>query len=95
MNASPQDALHQLLDLVKSTKSSDGRLLSKLFTVLPSKVMYPDYYQIIKHPISLREIKVKLDKGGYPDLEALKEDLELMFNNCKKYNTPKSEEWNV
>jgi DNA-binding cell septation regulator SpoVG len=30
-----------------------------IFMKLPSKKEYPDYYQIIRHPIALETIKVK------------------------------------
>lgn len=39
--------------------NSDEYELSTLFLELPSKKLYPDYYQIIKNPIALENIKVK------------------------------------
>jgi superfamily II DNA/RNA helicase len=42
---------------VKSAKDTDGRERAALFLELPSQTDYPDYYQIIRHPVSLKEIK--------------------------------------
>ncbi|KNE57578.1 hypothetical protein AMAG_03270 [Allomyces macrogynus ATCC 38327] len=90
--APARDQLLALLDAVRTAKHpTSARLLSKLFAVLPSRTAYPDYYQIIAKPISLREIKVKIDKRQYPTLAALKADLDLMLANCKKYNVPGSD----
>lgn len=33
--------------------------LCGIFMELPSKDDYPDYYEIIKHPIALQDIKVE------------------------------------
>ncbi|KAJ3353785.1 hypothetical protein GGF32_002852 [Allomyces javanicus] len=90
--APARDQLLALLDAVRTAKHpTSARLLSKLFAVLPSRTAYPDYYQIIAKPISLREIKAKIDKRQYPTLAALKADLDLMLANCKKYNVPGSD----
>ncbi|KAI9183112.1 hypothetical protein H9P43_004029 [Blastocladiella emersonii ATCC 22665] len=86
-----REALKTLLDTVRGAKSADGRLLAKLFAVLPSKTHYPDYYEVIARPISIREIKAKLDKGQYPGLNAMRADLDLMLDNCKTYNVPDSD----
>lgn len=38
--------------------SSDKRVLSEPFMVLPSKRELPDYYEVIKKPMDFRRIKV-------------------------------------
>lgn len=48
--------------------------------------MFPDYYVIVENPIGLEDIKAKIEKGGYPTLEAVRQDFQLCFNNAKKYN---------
>jgi hypothetical protein len=55
---------------------------------LPSALDYPDYYQYIKHPISLNHIKSKLDspRDPYLSLDKLLSNLKLVFKNAKKYN---------
>jgi hypothetical protein len=50
------------------------------------KRQYPDYYELIKQPIAMDDIKKKLDHEDYISLEAVRSDFELMFNNAKQYN---------
>jgi chromatin structure-remodeling complex subunit RSC4 len=59
----------------------------------PPKRQYPDYYQLIQHPIALDDIKKQLDNGVYQSIESVKQDLELCFSNAKKYNMKESEIW--
>ena len=42
--------------------SSDGRILSEPFMVLPSRRALPDYYEVIRKPLDIRKIKVSLAK---------------------------------
>jgi hypothetical protein len=60
------------------------------FLELVSKSEYPDYYQIIEHPISLKEIKQKIEKSQYVEIDDFKADIHLMLGNCLKYNVPSS-----
>jgi hypothetical protein len=70
-----------------------GQPLSHEFMRLPSKRQYSDYYQLIKRPISLEEIKKQLDDGSYKSLEEVKDDLVHCFTNAKKYNQKNSSIW--
>lgn len=49
--------LYQLYDTVRSCRNNQGQLISEPFFHLPSKKKYPDYYQQIKSPISLQQIR--------------------------------------
>ena len=40
------------------TRDANGRCVSDIFMVLPSRRELPQYYQIIKKPIDLKKIKV-------------------------------------
>lgn len=68
-------------------------MLSHDFLRLPSKRQYPDYYQLIKRPISLDEIKTQLESGLYTTLEDVKQDFETCFKNAKRYNMKDSQIW--
>lgn len=48
---------HQLYDTVRSCRNNQGQLIAEPFFHLPSKKKYPDYYQQIKMPISLQQIR--------------------------------------
>ncbi|XP_053148173.1 protein polybromo-1 isoform X4 [Hemicordylus capensis] len=82
--------LYQLFDIVRSCRNNQGQLISEPFFHLPSKKKYPDYYQQIKMPISLQQIRTKLKNHEYETLDHLECDLNLMFENAKRYNVPNS-----
>ncbi|XP_032996597.1 protein polybromo-1 isoform X7 [Lacerta agilis] len=82
--------LYQLYDIVRNCRNNQGQLISEPFFHLPSKKKYPDYYQQIKLPISLQQIRTKLKNHEYETLDHLECDLNLMFENAKRYNVPNS-----
>lgn len=52
---------------------------------------YPDYYEVIKKPIDLREVAKRILAGNhYTSIGELEADLLLMMDNAKRYNDPKS-----
>ena len=63
-----------------------GRVRSEIFEKLPSKKIFPDYYHIIKSPISFNEIRKRIRNGDYTDLTQFKADFKLMFDNARTYN---------
>jgi protein polybromo-1 len=52
--------------------------------------LYPDYYEIIKKPIDLKEIARRVLNSLYENLAQMEADLLLMTDNAKRYNEPKS-----
>ena len=50
----------QVLDLVKQSGDEDGNLHCIQFLELPSRELYPDYFDYIKTPISLNDIETKI-----------------------------------
>ena len=49
--------------------------------------MVPDYLSVVSTPMDLSTIKRKVAKGSYLDPRAFKRDVELIFSNCRAYNT--------
>ncbi|XP_075039190.1 protein polybromo-1 isoform X2 [Mixophyes fleayi] len=82
--------LYQLYETVRSCRNNQGQLIAEPFFHLPSKKKYPDYYQQIKNPVSLQQIRTKLKNQEYESLDHLESDLNLMFENAKRYNVPNS-----
>ncbi|GFG36133.1 hypothetical protein Cfor_02751 [Coptotermes formosanus] len=80
----------QLYETIKNTTNNQGHLLSEPFWKLPSKRYYPDYYKEIKNPVSLSQIRVKLKRGDYGTVSEVAGDMNIMFENAKKYNRPDS-----
>jgi protein polybromo-1 len=58
---------------------------------LPLKTELPEYYEVIKKPLGLEKIGVRLKNGVYETLEDLLSDLILMLDNACKYNEPDSQ----
>lgn len=68
-----------------------NRQLALIFMKLPSKMEYPDYYELIKNPIDMEKIAHKLKNGAYTAVNELASDFILMFDNACKYNEPDSQ----
>lgn len=58
---------------------------------LPDKKAYPDYYLLVKNPISLDVIKEKIEKKKYKNFLGFVEDLRLIAENAIFYNQDTSE----
>eukprot|EP01017_Pseudomicrothorax_dubius_P039571 TRINITY_DN6089_c0_g1_i10.p1 TRINITY_DN6089_c0_g1~~TRINITY_DN6089_c0_g1_i10.p1 ORF type:complete len:114 (+),score=20.58 TRINITY_DN6089_c0_g1_i10:38-379(+) len=48
----------------------------------------PDYHMLIKKPMDFGTIKGKLENQSYQNPEEFSSDVELVFENCRKYNSP-------
>lgn len=82
--------IFQLYEAVRGARNSQGQVFSLPFQHLPSRREYPDYYHQIKLPISLNQIRLKMKNGEYESVEQIEADLNLMFENAKRYNMPNS-----
>ena len=81
------------LGLVNSLKDEKtNELLVTPFVKLPSKKLYPDYYSVIKNPITVGDIQKNLNKGGYSleDTSNFLQDFKLLHENAIQYNDPES-----
>lgn len=78
------DLIDQIMNSVADADPPRSR--AGIFLELPSKKQYPDYYKVIKHPISLSEIQKSIDGGTYKSFADLKKDLYQMLKNARTYN---------
>lgn len=69
----------------------DSRMLCTQFQLLPSKKLYPDYYDIIEHPIDLKFIATKIQTSAYLSLNELEKDFLQMVKNACTFNEPGSQ----
>ncbi|XP_064212434.1 protein polybromo-1 isoform X5 [Tribolium castaneum] len=84
--------LRTLYDAIRDYREAKAnRQLSLIFMKLPSKIDYPDYYEVIKNPIDMEKISQKLKSNSYETLDDLVSDFILMFDNACKYNEPDSQ----
>lgn len=49
--------IFQLYEAVRGARNNQGQVFSEPFQQLPSRREYPDYYQQIKQPIALQQIR--------------------------------------
>lgn len=73
-------------DAILEVTDEDGRDRSELFMELPDKREYRDYYAIIKRPISLEQIRKRIDSTSYNSLQSFKEDFHTIWQNARTYN---------
>jgi ATP-dependent helicase STH1/SNF2 len=56
------------------------------FLDLPPKQYYPDYYDLIKSPICMKQIENKINRKQYHNLKQFRADIGLLCKNCRQYN---------
>lgn len=89
VNQTDAELKNKLLDVVCNA-TRDGHECINMFFELPDKTDYPDYYEFIKSPISVNEIKTKCQTESYT-VSDLISDFILMFDNALRYNVEESE----
>lgn len=54
----------------------------------PAKYGVDDYFDIITEPMDFGTIRHKLNNNVYNNIEEFSRDMNLVFDNCVKYNGP-------
>ncbi|KAK4521955.1 uncharacterized protein ATC70_004494 [Mucor velutinosus] len=62
----------------------------ELFMDLVDMREYPDYYTLIKNPISMNMIKSRIHSFYYESINEFKSDFEVMFENARIFNEEES-----
>lgn len=68
----------------------DGRLLSEPFMKLPSRRELPDYYEVIKKPLDIKKILLRIEEAKYIDFADLEKDFFQLCQNAQIYNEEQS-----
>ncbi|EMG49860.1 STH1 Nuclear protein STH1/NPS1 [Candida maltosa Xu316] len=68
------------------TDEADGHNLSDIFLKLPSRKLYPDYYSIIKRPVSINQVIKQLNQDRFGSFDEFIGELKQMCVNAKTYN---------
>ncbi|XP_033227559.1 ATP-dependent helicase brm isoform X2 [Belonocnema kinseyi] len=76
--------------IVNHTDETSGRLLSEPFMKLPSRRELPDYYDIIKKPLTINKLLTKIEEGKYFDIDDLQRDFMQLCKNAQIYNEENS-----
>ncbi|XP_033100393.1 protein polybromo-1-like isoform X2 [Anneissia japonica] len=87
----PDSLLEQLFTAVIMHRDTTGRYVSALFRKLPKPAQFPDYYEVIDHPIDMKDMAKKIRSGKYTCLNQLVDDMNLMVRNAKTFNEPGSQ----
>ncbi|KAK0853315.1 transcriptional regulator [Friedmanniomyces endolithicus] len=83
------DSVHDALQDLEEPSTNPAipnRGIIDPFLDLPHKPSYPDYYQLIKQPIAMKQIENKINKRQYQSLREFRGDIELLCRNCRQYN---------
>ncbi|XXH01173.1 ubiquitin-specific protease otu1 [Hypoxylon texense] len=83
--------IHAILKGLRKFKHSNGELLIVPFERLPDKSSNPEYFAAIKNPIAMDLIKRKAKRKKYQSVDQALADLDLMFENAKRYNEKDSQ----
>ncbi|XP_011302316.1 ATP-dependent helicase brm isoform X2 [Fopius arisanus] len=80
-------AMKKLLRIVVNyTEGTDGRTLSQPFMKLPSRRELPDYYDVIKKPLTINKLMQKVEEGKYSEMDELEKDFLQLCKNAQIYN---------
>ncbi|RLV93809.1 Nuclear protein STH1/NPS1 [Spathaspora sp. JA1] len=78
--------LQVINEIMELTDPIDGHNLSDIFMKLPSRKLYPDYYQIIKRAVSINQVQKQIQQEKFESFEEFIEELKQMCLNAKTYN---------
>lgn len=79
-----------ILKGLRKPRDSDGDLRILQFEKLPDKQSNKPYYEAIRNPIALDQIKRNVKRKKYRNVDECLADLEIMFENAKHYNEDES-----
>ncbi|KAG0073329.1 hypothetical protein BGZ89_006622 [Linnemannia elongata] len=79
-------AFNDLYKLILNHKDKTGRELAEIFLALPSKDEYPEYYEVIKSPMSLQLVQARIKNGHYKNVDDFDREFQLIFENALIFN---------
>jgi hypothetical protein len=74
-----------VLEKLRTAKDKEGRDVAAALLQLPSEKEAPDYYRVVRTPVDLGAIEVRLAGGGYPGAAEFARDVDLMLENAQLY----------
>ncbi|EPX74274.1 RSC complex subunit Rsc4 [Schizosaccharomyces octosporus yFS286] len=85
-NPEVYQVISSVMDALRNAQDSTGRYLIDMFIDLPSKRLYPDYYDIIKTPMTIKMMEKRVKKNEYSSIKDFESDLNQMYLNAQTYN---------
>ncbi|KAJ2553582.1 hypothetical protein EV175_002893 [Coemansia sp. RSA 1933] len=84
------EAMREIIDELCNIEDSDGDRIAEPFEDLPDKDEYPEYFEVIVHPMAFNLVKERI-KNGYRSFDAFNYDILWIFNNATFFNEAESE----
>ncbi|KAJ1768939.1 hypothetical protein LPJ74_004486, partial [Coemansia sp. RSA 1843] len=84
------DAMREIVEELCKIKDSDGERIVEPFEDLPDKDEYPEYFEVILHPMAFNLVKERI-KAGYRSFDAFNYDILWIFNNATFFNEAESD----
>ncbi|VDK79899.1 unnamed protein product [Litomosoides sigmodontis] len=84
----------ELVDALRSYRTTDNRILCESFIRAPSRRTDPKYFDVVRQPIDLTRIQQKIKTEEYSTVADLSADIRLLVNNNKTYYKEGSKEYN-
>ncbi|KAH7138079.1 hypothetical protein B0J11DRAFT_475353 [Dendryphion nanum] len=76
---------------IRKPRNSQSKLMVSAFERVPDKAVMPEYHAEIKNPMAMDILKRKLKRKKYNSVDQFMVDVELMFENAKRYNEEDSQ----
>ncbi|TPX68903.1 hypothetical protein SpCBS45565_g02812 [Spizellomyces sp. 'palustris'] len=83
LSATDATRCERALVRMESATQSAGPFLQPV-----SRVLYPDYFEIVKEPMDLLTVRKNLRNKNYKTLQQFENDVRLIFTNCFTFNRP-------
>ncbi|KAJ2896895.1 hypothetical protein IWW38_001885, partial [Coemansia aciculifera] len=83
-------AMKEIVDRLLETKDEDGASVTDVFEDPPDRNEYPEYYDVIFHPMALNVVKSRI-AAGYRSFDAFNYDMMWIFNNATYFNESDSQ----
>ena len=90
-NAKLRKDISSAFGAVRKAEDKAQRPLASEFLKLPSRSAYPDYYKVIKRPMDLNNIQVRVKNNAYKTWDDFQQDMRLIWANACQYNLPDSQ----
>lgn len=88
----PMEArIKAIMKAIRKPRNEENKLMVSAFERVPDKTVMPEYHAEIKQPMAMDMLKRKLKRKKYNSVDHFMQDVELMFENAKKYNEDDSQ----
>ncbi|KAJ2721750.1 hypothetical protein GGI07_003743 [Coemansia sp. Benny D115] len=84
------EAMTEILQHILGFEDDEGTRLAEVFEELPDRDEYPEYYDVISHPMAFSLVQTRIS-AGYRSFDAFNYDMLWVFNNATFFNESDSQ----